>query len=397
MYAVVASRGSHCRRHANNVAAVILAALSLSVVQVSALEGEDSYVMVSATPQGYNPRLRQALAASSTYLISSFPDLRQVAYTRLPDNVWRPLVIGNVSSPQGVAVDPANSRLFVADPPQGMIYWFPLIKRSDGLLETGNRYVAVEGYNARWLAVNSIGDLYFTGEEIVPPPQSVYGSIYRQDAVKIAMGDPTLPTELYTRSNSGNPNPAVWMPGGIAVDSFNIYWGNRESGTTYGSLLRGNRQNVGLINAEAGILHLSSQADDVRGIAITGTEAFFLSTSGVYGVSKMQSTEVTDANVGLVSAGPSRDGVATWDPQSIAYDGDGSLYMSDKSAGAVWTVPALSASIQPVAKFVDAPGIHGLCILESHSNSFGAAGSLRPRLWQILTAALALTAAAASC
>ena len=38
------------------------------------------------------------------YLISSFPALKQVGYTILPDTVWRPLVLGAVFSSQNSVV-----------------------------------------------------------------------------------------------------------------------------------------------------------------------------------------------------------------------------------------------------------------------------------------------------
>merc|ERR1719320_2279257 len=67
---------------------------------------------------GGSPEVEPDVARSSSkYLLASFPSLRQVAYCHLPDNVWRPLVLGEVKSPTAVAVDTQSAKLFVADPP----------------------------------------------------------------------------------------------------------------------------------------------------------------------------------------------------------------------------------------------------------------------------------------
>merc|ERR1719440_1068455 len=123
------------------------------------------------------------------------------------------------------------------------------------------QFVAVEGWTVNWMAINGIGDLYFTGHAVVTPPQSAYDSVWRQDAVKIALGNTLSPVEVYTRSNSGNPNPKVWMPSGIAVDSFYIYWGNQELGQTHGSVSKGPRQNIGKVSDTA-IRPLSSSVEE---------------------------------------------------------------------------------------------------------------------------------------
>eukprot|EP00971_Amphidinium_carterae_P054433 1072275-Amphidinium_carterae.1 len=169
----------------------------------------------------------QAQAAGETtintgkFLIASFPDLKQVAYCALPDTVWRPLVIGDVVSPRALAVDSGHSRLFVSDQSASRVYYYDLYKRDgSGLLfTTGVQKVALWGYDVYWMTTNGDGDLYFTGKQIVAPPESSYDSVFRVDYENLQGGASTA-TEIYTKSNSGAPTPAVWMPGGIAVDSF---------------------------------------------------------------------------------------------------------------------------------------------------------------------------------
>lgn len=335
-----------------------------------------------ATPAGETGVSNSAAAASRKYLISSFPDMKQVAYTQLPDNVWRPLVLGDVTSPKAVAVDVPNRRLYVADPPVGKIWWYELSIRSNGQLETtGVQNVAVDGYSAYWMTVNGVGDLYFTGKQIVAPPASSYDSIFRQDAINIAVPNPTRVAEIYTRSNTGNPNPKVWMPSGIAVDSFYIYWANQELGTTHGSLCKGPRQNVGKV-ADMSISALDSSLDEVRGVTATGTNLFYVTTQGVYGASK-SNPKSGDPTEGLVAEPPVEDtNSPPFNPQSISWDGDGSLYFTETSAGLIYSLPAMNLDIHNVTKYVDAPGVYGLAVMnfDIKSNAF----SRFPLTWLLL-------------
>ena len=168
------------------------------------------------------------------------------AYTILPDNVWRPLVLGEVSSPTAIAVDPLSSRLFVADPPKKIIWWYQLGLTNAGFLQTtGKQRAAVEGFSAHWLAVNGAGDLYFSGHP-ASKNGSLADSIWRIDNEQIVNGDTFNPTEIYTRANTGQPDPKVWELSGLAVDSFYIFWGNQAGGTKHGSVSKGTRANIGL-------------------------------------------------------------------------------------------------------------------------------------------------------
>merc|ERR1719473_1173998 len=65
-----------------------------------------------------------SVSKSKKYLISSFPNIKTVAYTHLPDTIWRPLYIGNVENPVGVVADGLNSRLYVADQTLNKIFWY---------------------------------------------------------------------------------------------------------------------------------------------------------------------------------------------------------------------------------------------------------------------------------
>jgi len=297
-----------------------------------------------------------SISLSSTYdgkyLIGTFPDLRQVAYTILPDNVWRPLVIGTVSSPGGLAVDAQHSRLFVADVPNNRIYWYYLsVRDSDGMLFTDNvQRLAVAGYQANYLAVDGLGDLYFSGRL----PTADADSVYRMDMANILAGITTNPTQVYTKSNSGAV-PTCYMPGGIGVDSFYIYWGNQANGEENGSVNKGYRQNI---EGEVGTSNMVSNENEVRGLTLTSTSVFYLTPNGVFGIPKTMSDATELEDNGLVSSPPDDE----WDPRSMTWDSDGTGYISD-GAGRVYTIPT-DTNAHPLTHFVDAPGIWGITVLD---------------------------------
>lgn len=307
---------------------------------------------------------------SKKYLISSFPKIKQVGYLHLPDTVWRPLTIGEVSDPRGLAVDSAHQRIFVADPAVGKIYWYQVIVQDDGLLMTdGKQRTAVEGYTAKWMACNGVGDLYFTGNQAnVTTPGEVYPSVWRMDGAQISIGNALNPTEVYSRSNTGSPDPRVWMPSGIAVDSFMIYWGNEEQGTQNGGVCKGSRQNIGKTSGITTQV-ISEQVEEVRGMAVTGETIFFLSPTGLFALPKTQASAVADPLAGLIIQPPTADtNDAGWDPHSIAFDGDGTMYFNDVAKGLIYTVPSGGSSLYHLKKFTDAPESFGLQIMSVAGN-----------------------------
>lgn len=387
--------------------AVVLAASSLARDALAIVHHarHDPYSKVGAVIPGVRQGPTAAPAdagTSSRFLIASFPVLKQVAYCHLPDNVWRPLVLGQVGRPEGVAVDAQNSRLYVSDPPNQAIWWYQLTIDPKGLLATsGQRHAAVEGVLAKWLTVNGVGDLYFTGR--LNTSNTARNSVYRQAAADLALGNAKGAIEIYDRSNSGSPNPKVWNPTGIAVDSLFVYWGNGAAGMTHGSVVKGSRKNVGMLSQDRQLKALSVSAENVSGMAATGTHIFYLSPAGVHGVLKSAATPVSDPKLGLVAASPTVVGNAAshWQPTSIAWDGDNSLYFTDSTNGVVYALPALNVQAHNLTKYADAPGVHGIAVIgmtAARSSGTGpqaaAPGALGPAA--ALTAALLIVAHAAA-
>lgn len=320
---------------------------------------------VSGVQQDYSPA---STSSSARYLVASFPKLKQVAYVHLPDNVWRPLVVGNVSAPGAVATDSTNRRLFVADPPNQVIWWYFLKKGPAGLLETtGERAVAVANCSASWMSANGVGDLYFIGRK----DGADHDSVFRQSASHIGIGGTVDPTEIFSRSNSGSPNSMAWAPAGLAVDAFHLYWGNEADGTVHGSIVQAPRHDSGTAAQDSQLKALNNDFGEVRGMTVTGTHVFWVAPDGVHGMRK----GMADAPQGMVAAPPSGSG-GTWMPKSIAFDGDSSLYFTEQDSGVLYQLPAQNLNSHELTKFVDAPNVDSLSVLELFQ-AHGMSGATR--------------------
>jgi len=313
-----------------------------------------------------------------------------VAYLSLPDNVWRPLFLGNVVSPTGVAVDSTNSRLYVADPPVGRIYWYSMVQRPGGLLATtGVQNLAVKGFNASWLAVNGVGDIYFTGlrERTTQP------SIFKQSAIKVALNKTWVdPIEAMPNANKTAFTESAAAASGIALDSFNIYWGNKEQGSQHGSVIRSYQQMHRNIRVLPKIVKLNSALDKVTAMCCTGRTLFFVSPHGLYGMETASTSLLEAKNVsqGLINPGPKLNN-SRWDPRGIAWDGDGTLYIADQATKSVYTSPALNSLPHAIDKFVDAPHISDVAVLLFRSSSRSCVTVWAIMAWTVATCVLADT------
>lgn len=351
----------------------------------------EAQVNAAASAEVQTPSSVLVSDAAQKFLIVSFPQIRQVAYCKLPDNVFYPLVLGDVSQPMSIAVDQQNARLFVADPPNRAIWWYGLKLTGENRISTvGQRQAAVQNVTAHWIAVNSQGDLYFTGTQGRGNGSRI--SVWRQDAQNIASGSALVATEVYSRDNSGVPDPAAWVPSGIAVDSMHVYWGNEIGGQTHGSVVKATRTNVGLKPTAMSVDVLSQAISDVRGMTATGTHVFYTSPQGIYGVLKTEAPAQQDPHRGLVVPPRANGDTVSWNPTNIAWDGDTTLYFTETSTGTIYSIPALNVQTQALMKHVDAPGAFGIGMIAFSS---GSPGLLAWRGWMPF-AAVALSACLAA-
>mmetsp|Transcript_115682 Transcript_115682/g.338363 ORF Transcript_115682/g.338363 Transcript_115682/m.338363 type:complete len:383 (-) Transcript_115682:22-1170(-) len=343
-------------------------------------------------------RAEQGSIASAGYLIASFPGTRQVNYARLPDCTWLPLVPSTgITSPEALAVDAGNRRLFVADPSVGLVYWYHLEVLEDGrLITNGMQRLAASGVSAKGLAVDSVGTLYISGQG--RGESCAYG-IFKQDAAAFAAQLPPVPPAIWTPQNANVSGVGVQlvMPGGIAVDPFHVYWGNavREQNGSSVVQAASSSPNSTLLQAaaysnaiKASLRQMADNVDEVRGLTLTPQGVLYAAPTGVYGA------RLNNAGQGCGANSDNCPLIASMqDPTSLVWDGDGSVLVADRGAGRIFSFP--SGTIQPhmLAKVVDAPGVFGLAMLpekrlEGGEEAAGSGGSLLTQLGDTLAALL---------
>lgn len=246
----------------------------------------------------------------------------------------RDLITSGVVHPQGLAVDQKTSRLFVADPDSKRIFAYSLKAVRDEL-RVGPQKVLAHGTEARWVTVDPTGNIFFTDEprnQILKVPHA--GSL-RGNAT------PEVVFDGYSLSQ-------VNAPGGVATDSFHTYWVNKQIGMQVGSVVRAPKEADG--NFASSVQTIARNSDKSYGICLALNNVFFTQPDAtIYGVKKGGSAVV-----------PISDRLTN--PRGCAWDGDGTVYVADRGANAVYSfagnMQALSAAqFSKAVDFQDAFGV----------------------------------------
>lgn len=249
------------------------------------------------------------LASPRRFLIVSSPRDKKVMYRELPDGVFEPL-LDTLTEPEGMVVK--GNTLFVADPGQAMVLAYDLVVHEhngrDHLIAM-NEKKAITKVDAHWLTYS---DKLMLSDRAGSKIDNVLNPNTADAAASM----------VFQGGNSGQ-TPAVSSPGGIASapGSGTIYWVNGASGTSKGSLVVGDFSD-GFTSV------LATTGDISHGICLTENNIFYTADSQiVYGVKR------SGGNAVAVTS-------ALTKPRGIAYDGDGTVYVADKTQGKVWSFPA---------------------------------------------------------
>lgn len=215
-----------------------------------------------------------------------------------------------LTAPQGIAVDQMRKKLYVTDPADQKIFSYDIHDSSDAISCTGPTTV-VENTEARWVAVDPVGNLYYTDE----PQQQVM----KIPAHELENGGAT-PIMLYSSASLNQ----VSAPGGIAADSFYTYWANKHIGEQVGSIVRGTEMPRDA-NLQADVQVLSANSDKSYGVCLALSNVFYTQPSNtIYGVSNIGGDAVT-INDRLVN------------PRGCVWDGVGTVYVADRGANAIFS------------------------------------------------------------
>mmetsp|Transcript_29123 Transcript_29123/g.67018 ORF Transcript_29123/g.67018 Transcript_29123/m.67018 type:complete len:343 (+) Transcript_29123:92-1120(+) len=260
----------------------------------------------------------QLAAMPAKFLLVTSSTTGKIYYSVLPDDggvvssVSMNELVTDLSSPMGIAVDSSRRALFVADPVANAIYKYHLTGGGTSL-GVGGRSTLVNGTEARWVAVDPSGDVFYTDEQ----QNRVY---------KLPLTNQTSAEILYDSDTVAE----VSHPGGIAADSFHLYWTNKAQGTTAGSLVRA-ELDPDNSSAASSVEVLASNVDTAYGACLALSNVFYTVTdAAVYGLKRSGSGVQTISN-------------RMHSPRGCAFDGEGTVYVADAGENAVY---AFSGNMQ---------------------------------------------------
>jgi len=330
------------------------------------------------------------------YLIASFPSLGQVQYARLRNPTWLPLITSalGVTTPQAIAVDHVNHRLFIYDAAIGGVVFYQLHVLDDRRLVTdGHRHVAVGAMSAGGLAVDSVGSLYVAGRSMPTPAAAASEGIFKQDAIAIAtaasVGDSqVVPKQIWSRGNTvaaSTPNsPQLYEPSGIAVDPFNVYWGNKGRGgsSVVGSVVKAPISALS-VHPENAVHAMSDNVDLVTSLALTPLNIFYATEGSVYAVPVGKTAGSCGSDGSHCPQVAVAEGLRA---TGLIWDGDGTVYVADNGRGAIYGLPSGSATAHALELVVDAPGVFAVSVLDARPDTSAACGRCAPTAAALLAA-----------
>lgn len=292
----------------------------------------------------------QAFGEAQKYLIVTAASTGKVAYVALPEYggpapsalAFKTLIDQGLTFPQGIAVDEYRQKLYVADPNLGKLVRYDLHHHGDSL-SVSKQHVVAENVEVRAVAVDGLGNVFFTEE----PTQR----ILRLTAKMIDDGVMTAET-MY----SANATRAVSAPGGIALDNYFVYWLNKDSGTSVGTLVRARQEPLDSEQQDESLTPLAANAMKCYGLCLALGNVFYTDeNNNMYGISRASTAR---SNPVIITS-------ALQQPRGCAYDGDGTVYIADKAGNAVYHFASNMQPLQPqvtLTKAGDLQGAFGVAI-----------------------------------
>lgn len=266
---------------------------------------------------------------SKGFLLVSSPSTKHVYYARLltaieqaRGDVMIPVklagsAIATANEPRGLAVDSLRGVLYVADSAAGAIVAMRIYEDGDVLTVLGAKRV-VPDVTAHWLALDSLGTLYFT-DTTANKISSISAECVSAKLGSLPWTGPET-VVLYDGTNV----PKVKMPKGLAVDGFNVFWANGESGTVDGAVVQAPVMPP-TDAPETAVNSLTSNVEAAYGVCLTPTRVFFTDASQA-----IYSTRTKGGTVSVVSDRLTQ-------PRGCVYDGDGSVFIADEAGNKVFS------------------------------------------------------------
>lgn len=277
------------------------------------------------------------------------------------------LIERGLRKPMGIAVDRRRQRLFVADAKSGRVFMYKLIyDENEKIAVEKKRHIVASGAAPHWVAVDEEDGALFCTDEA------------RSAVIEVLGEDITRLSEYGAHSAefhilySPDTTQAIDKPAGIAVDSSNIFWGNKAHGRHKGSLVSASedwrsRDVPGTVSA------LSTNVDKVYGVCASGSSVFYTGERRyVYTARKGNHGRDTRALLSNLR-----------EPRGCAWDGDGTVYVADHGGRAVFSFPSSShthgsSGLVHADKIFEAEEPYGIAVLHPRSSSQGATSNRMP-------------------
>jgi hypothetical protein len=295
------------------------------------------------------------------FLLISTPQSGKVQWVKVPQNgdiahaTKHTLLDEGLQHPQGLAIDHKRKRLFVADPDVQKIYAYTIKVSGDSLSTDGRQTIVADGVESRWVAVDGLGNVFFTDE-----PKSEILKISMQKMVRGS----TVPEVMYAGSNLTQVN----HPGGVAVDNFHVFWSNKRYGTQAGTIVKGSEVKNPTKPAEFNVDVLAKNSPKSYGVCLALNNVFFTdSEKSIYGVKK-SGGEVVEVNNKLKK------------PRGCVWDGDGTIFVADREQNAIYSFPGNMGIITQadVKKVMDIEDAFGLAFMSDASRLYSFLAVLVP-------------------
>lgn len=253
------------------------------------------------------------------FLLISSPRKARISWVRLPQNPaesvqqMSPQTLvegGHLLHPQGIAVDQKHRRLLVADPDNRTIWGYHLVMDGGMLSAPYPPEAVASGLESRWVASDANGNVVFSVE-----PNN---TIWKMAGTVGDDSEPNLSVLYY-----GSSVPQVNTPGGVAVDNLHVYWTNKHYGLQTGVVVKASEDPVPDQEADS-ISVLAQNTQKSYGVCLALGNVFYTdSKQNLYGVKSTGGESV------VINSRFKK-------PRGCVWDGDGTVYVADRGAGAVY-------------------------------------------------------------
>lgn len=308
------------------------------LLAVASSPNPDRFLIVSAPRDGKVAYMRVSRGGSSAVALDAKAEAKMET-----------LISTGLIHPQGLAVEQHTRLLLVADPDAKKVFAYPL-HSAEAKLTVGERRVLAEGVEARWVAVDGVGNIYFSDE-----PKNQILKMTAQQALRGSNANASAPQVIF----DGGSLSQVSSPGGIAVDSFRVYWVNKQAGKLEGSVV-----GAPAGNSLAQVKALVKNSDKSYGVCLAYNNVFYTQPERtVYGVKKSGGPAAAVTN-------------RLSNPRGCTWDGDGTVYVADRGANAVFAFAADARDLAEahVVKTVDFEDAFGIAVYSAARRS--AVGAL---------------------